>query len=115
MISETHTTQALNSTSLMKSYARAPMTAAGRNAISTPMTKRRACRIVENADGELPQPHRIDRQQRQDGAELDQDGEALAEILVAEAEELLQQQKMPGRGDRVRTRSGPRPRRGWPP
>ena len=64
------------------------------------MTKRRACRIVEHADSELPQPHEIDRQQRQDGAELDQDREGLAEVLVAEAEELLQQQQMAGRGDR---------------
>ena len=38
----THTIHGLNSTVLMKVWAAAPMTAAGRNAISTPMTKRRA-------------------------------------------------------------------------
>jgi hypothetical protein len=62
------------------------------------MTKRRA--YEQYADSELPQPHGIDRQQGQDGAELDQNREALAEVLVAETQELLQQQKMAGRGDR---------------
>src|SRR5262249_22115964 len=42
----------------------------------------------------------IDRQQRQDRAELDQDREGVAEILVAEAEEMLHQQQMSGRRHR---------------
>ena len=45
-------------------------------------------RIVEHAEQQLPQPREIDRQQRQDGAELDQHREGLAEILVVEAEEM---------------------------
>ena len=76
------------------------MIAAGRNAISTPMTKRRGRRIGEQAERELPQPAEVDRQQRQDRAELDQDREGLAEVVVAEAEEMLDQQQMPGRRDR---------------
>ena len=78
----------------------APITAAGRKAISTPMMKRRACGSLNMPMNELPQPHRIDRQQGQDGAELNQDREALAEIVVAEAEKLLHEQEMPGRRDR---------------
>ena len=41
--------------------------------------------IREHAERELPQLVKIDREQRQDGAELDQDGESLAEILVLES------------------------------
>ena len=41
-ISMKQTTQTLNSMPLMKLCPAAPMIAAGRNAISTPMTKRRA-------------------------------------------------------------------------
>ena len=57
-------------------------------------------RIGEKADRQLPQPHEIDRQQRQDRAELDQHREGLAEILVGEAEEVLDQQQVAGRRDR---------------
>ena len=42
----------------MKSCASAPITAAGRNAISTPMTKRARRPIGEHADRQLPQPRR---------------------------------------------------------
>ena len=62
------------------------------------MMKRRCLRIVEHAGEQLPQAHRIDRQQGQDGAELNQNREAFAEIVVAEAEKPLHQQEMPGRG-----------------
>ena len=85
MISDTHTTQGLNSTSLMNLYARAPMTAAGQERDQHADDETPRLRIVEHAKEQLPQPHRIDRQQRQDGAELDQDGEALAEVLIAES------------------------------
>ena len=64
------------------------------------MTKRRAAGSLEHADRELPDTEKIDRQQRQDRAELDQHGEGLAEIVVVEAEELLDQEEMPGRGYR---------------
>ena len=57
-------------------------------------------RIAEHAEREPPQPDEIDRQQRQDRAELDQHREGLAEIVVVEAEEVLHQQQMAGRGDR---------------
>ena len=48
----------------------------------------------------LPEADKIDRQQRENGAELDQHGESLAEILVVETEEALDQKEMPGRGHR---------------
>ncbi len=57
-------------------------------------------RIVEHAGSEMPQPPRIDRQQSQDRAELNQNREAFAESVVAEAEKLLHEQQMPGRRDR---------------
>ena len=57
-------------------------------------------RILEHAERELPDTEKIDRQQRQDRAELDQHGEGLAEIIVIEAKELLHQEEMPGRGYR---------------
>src|SRR5438132_1278798 len=47
---------------------------------------------------DLPQPHEIDREQRQDGAELDQHGETFPERLLVEAEEMADQQQMPGGG-----------------
>ena len=56
--------------------------------------------VLEHAEKQLPQPREIDRQQRQDRAELDQHREGLAEILVVEAEEMLDQKQMPGRGHR---------------
>ena len=62
--------------------------------------KRRASRIVEHAEEQLPQPREIDREQSQDGAELDQDVEGLAERFVVEAEKVADQQQMAGRGDR---------------
>ena len=65
------------------------MIAAGRNAISTPRMKRRGAGSRERAERDLPQPHEIDRQDRQDRAELDQHHEGLAEIVVVEAEEML--------------------------
>ena len=64
------------------------------------MTKRARRRIGEQSERELPERAEIDRQQRQDRAELDQHREGLAEIVVVEAEEALHQQQMPGRGDR---------------
>ena len=64
------------------------------------MTKRAAAQLVNMPSAELPQPAEIDRQQRQDGAELDQHREGLAEGVVAPAEEVLHQQQMAGRGHR---------------
>ena len=57
-------------------------------------------RSVNMLRRERPEPAEIDRQQRQDGAELDQHREGLAEGVVAEAEEVLHQQQMAGRGHR---------------
>ena len=84
----------------MKPWDSAPMTAAGRNASSTPITKRAAAQLVNIVARQIPQPGEIDRQQREDRAELDQDRERLAEVVVVQAEEMLHQQQMAGRGDR---------------
>ena len=54
----------------------------------------------EHVGRQRPEPAEIDRQQRQDRAELDQDRERLAEVVVAPAEKMLHQQQMPGRGHR---------------
>ena len=76
------TIHGLNSTALDEAVRpAAPMTAAGRKATSTPMTKRRALWIGKHADRESPQPAEIDRQQGEDRAELDQHREEFAEIL----------------------------------
>src|SRR5262249_26977939 len=61
-------------------------------------------RIAEHADRDLPDSYGIDQQQRQDGAELNQDREGLAEIGVVETEEPLHQQQMAGRGHREKYR-----------
>ncbi len=63
------------------------------------MTNRAAAQLVNMLSGERPQPAEIDRQQRQDGAELDQHGERLAEVVAAPAEHVLHQQQMAGGGD----------------
>src|SRR5262249_23653633 len=56
--------------------------------------------IAEHAGGDLPDTEKIDRQQREDGAELNQHGEGLAEIVIVEAEEVLDQEQVAGRGHR---------------
>ena len=93
------TTQTLNSVLLMKPWANAPMIAAGRKASSTPITNRRAAGSLNIAVAISKSPE-IDRQDCQDGAELNQNHEGLAERLVIESEEALDQQQMPGRGHR---------------
>src|SRR5215207_2617652 len=50
-------------------------------------------RIARDRRRDLPQPREIDREQRQDRPELDQDGEGLVG-LAFEAEEVLQEQEM---------------------
>ena len=80
--------------------ASAPITAAGRNASSTPMTKRAASQSREHVRCQRPDAAEINGEQRQNGAELDQDGKGLAERVVAPAEEVLHQQQVPGGGDR---------------
>ena len=64
------------------------------------MTKRRAAGSLNIPSASRQRRSEVDRQQRQDGAELDQHREGLAEVLVLEAEEALHQQQMPGRGHR---------------
>ena len=64
------------------------------------MMKRRACGSVNMPVDSCHSRTGVDRQQSQDGAELNQNREALAEIVVAEAEEPLHQQEVPGRGHR---------------
>ena len=64
------------------------------------MTKRAAAQSVNMLRAQIPEAAEIDREQRQDGAELDQNGERLAEGIVARAEKALHQQQMAGRGDR---------------
>ena len=50
----------------------------------TPSTKRRVRAVARQVGDELPQPSGIDREQRQDRAELDQHLEGLAGVLEAE-------------------------------
>jgi hypothetical protein len=57
-------------------------------------------RIAEHAGGNLPNTEKINRQQREDSAELDQHGEGLAEVVIVEAEKALDQEEVAGRGDR---------------
>ena len=57
-------------------------------------------RIGKHADENFPQLAEIDRQDRKNCAELDQDHEGLSEIVVGEAEEALEHQQMAGGGDR---------------
>ena len=61
------------------------------------MMKRRALRVVEHSQEQMPQPHGIDRQQGQYRAELNENRKTFAEIIVAEAKKLLHEQKMSGR------------------
>ena len=72
-------------------------------------------RIGEEAERQPPQPREVDRQQREDRAELDQHRKGLAEILVGEAEEMLDQQQVPGRGYRDVFGQPFDNRRGWRP
>ena len=99
-ISVKQTIQTLNSTHLMKSCAIAPTTAAGRKASRMPITKRRAAGSLNMPIASCHKRDEIDRQQRQNRAELDQHRESLAEILIVEAEEALHQQQVAGGGDR---------------
>ena len=52
-------------------------------------------RIVENTDGNLPQSEEIDPEQRQDGGELDEYGEGLAEFIVGEAKKRCTRSRWP--------------------
>ena len=49
------------------------------------------CGIAEHAGSDSPDAEEIDRQQRKDCAELDEDCECLAEIRVVETEKPLDQ------------------------
>ena len=57
-------------------------------------------RIAEHTGGEPPNAGKIDREQRENRAELDQHREGLAEIVIVEAEKALDQKKVAGRGHR---------------
>src|SRR5262249_56042698 len=57
-------------------------------------------RIAEHAGSNSPDAEEIDRQQRKDCAELDEDCEGLAEIRVVETEKALDQEQVSGRGHR---------------
>src|SRR5262249_53585325 len=56
--------------------------------------------IVEQAARDREQAAEIDRQDGENRAELDQHREGLAELLVAESEEMAEEEQVPGRGDR---------------
>src|SRR5262249_17486227 len=58
--------------------------------------------VGEHADGEPPQPNKIDRQQGEDRTELDKDREGIPELFARRdwAEELVDQEQVPGRRDR---------------
>ena len=64
----------------------------------TPRAKRCVAPVARQVGDELPEPRRIDREQRQDRAELDQHLEGLAGAL--EAEQAPGEQQMRRRGDR---------------
>src|SRR6476620_3839254 len=51
----------------------------------------------EHAKEQVPQSHSVDRQQRKDCAELDQDRKGLSEFLVLKAEEMTHEQEMASR------------------
>lgn len=53
--------------------------------------------VAEDAQGDIEQAAEIDQRDRQDRAELDQHLEGLA--IGFEAEEMAEQEQMPGRGD----------------
>ena len=61
------------------------------------MTKRRADSSVNMRERDPPQPREVNGQNGEDGAELDQDDEGLAEGVVVEAKETLDQKQVPGR------------------
>ena len=86
----------LNSTDLMNPCAIAPRIAAGRKATRHAEHKTPRCRIGEEPEREPPQPREVDRQQRQNCAELNQHRERFSEILVVESEEMLDQQQVAG-------------------
>ena len=56
--------------------------------------------IGEHAKRDPPQFGEIDHNDGEDGAELDQDVEALPEIILAEIEKTAREQQMAGRGHR---------------
>ena len=56
--------------------------------------------IGEHAERDPPQFGEIDHDNRENRAELNQHGEALPEIALAEIEEAFRQQQMAGRGHR---------------
>ena len=59
-----------------------------------------SCRIAEHTCGNSPDTKKIDRQQREDRAELDEHREGLAEIVIVESEKALHQEEVAGRGHR---------------
>ena len=87
-----------NSTVLMKSWASAPITAAGRKAMSMPRTKCSRPTARRQVSRQTPQLARIDAEDGEDCAELDQHLEGLSGRF--EPEEMARQQDMPGRGNR---------------
>ena len=64
------------------------------------MTKRRSSALENMPSAICHNLREIDRDDGEDRAELDQDREALPEIVVAEIEEAFRQQQMAGRGHR---------------
>ena len=96
-ISIVQTIQTLNSTPLMNAVRERADDRGGqeRDQHADDEAARRLLR--ERADRDRPQPLEIDRQDRQDRAELDQHHEGLAERVVVEAEEVLEQQQVAGR------------------
>ena len=58
------------------------------------MTKSSRCPLREHFRGECPEPAEIDRQQRKNGAELNQDRKRFAKGIVTPAEHMLHQQQV---------------------
>ena len=95
-----HTIQGVNSTLLMKSCASVADDRGGQERDQHAEDEAARSGIARQRHRDRHSLREIDRQDGQDRAELDQHHEGLAEGVVVEAEEVLEQQQMAGRRDR---------------
>ena len=64
------------------------------------MTKPCCLPLREHRLGQRPKPAEINRKQRENGAELDQDCKRFTEGIISPAEQVLHQEQMASRGHR---------------
>ncbi len=98
-ISETTTTHGLNSTLLMKPCAKKPITIAGMKARGEVAHEQEIVGVGEHARRDPDQLGAVGPAHGEDGAELDDDLEHFARRPL-EADQVDQQDQMPGRGHR---------------